>query len=392
MLRIKGSPFWYIRYSKDGVRYQESTKSTVKDDAKRLLRRREGAIEEGRFPGLRATRTRIAELVALGLVEAEEQHRKSLKEFTRFAALLKEHFGALRAANLTTSMVADYRARRRAGSLSTKAATGKRKLTVADSTINREISWLRHCYHLGTRHDPPLVGRVPHFEIIREHNVRHGFFTHEEFAALRGALPDYAKVVVTLGYYTGCRKGEVLHLRWAQVDWDSAMIRLAPGTTKNGEGRQIPLVPEVRSMLALWRRDTLRRYPQCEWVCHYHGRRLTRLDRSWKRACKTVGLEGRLFHDFRRTAGRNLIRAGVPEVVAMRISGHKTRSVFDRYNIVSEADLTSAADRLVGYLAAEKGKIGVNSLVTDTSQESASDTQPPENAVLVADRPRSSVG
>ena len=134
------------------------------------------------------------------------------------------------------------------------------------------------------------------------------------------------------------------------------MLRLEPGTTKNNQGRLIPLVKEVTEALWQWKQQwkqwTLHHYPSCLWVCHFRGERLERVPKTtWTTACERVALKGKLFHDLRRTAGTNMMRAGISERVAMVISGHKTRSVFDRYDIVSERDVFEARERLLMRMA-----------------------------------------
>ncbi len=168
------------------------------------------------------------------------------------------------------------------------------------------------------------------------------------------------------------------------------MVRLDPGTTKNDEARLLPLAPQLYEALRMQRAIRDQRYPDCPWVFFWHdtGKRIRDFRGAWEAASKAAGLwEGdektgnpaRLFHDLRRTGVRNLVRAGVPERVAMMISGHKTRAIFDRYNIVSESDLKDAARRLGEYLE-RKGKEDAIPHTIGTQDEKRGPTSDPQNA------------
>ena len=162
------------------------------------------------------------------------------------------------------------------------------------------------------------------------------------------------------------------------MDLAAGTVRLDPGTTKNREGRVVVLTPDLKRVLVgQWqatRAIGLKRNPDAKgrdiaeavpWVFHQNGERIKSFRRAWLTACKTAGLVGRIPHDFRRTAVRNMVRAGMPERVAMMISSHKTRSVFERYNSVSEGDLRAAAERLTCPVSEPAGT------VAGTEKESA---------------------
>src|SRR6266850_2868386 len=182
-------------------------------------------------------------------------------------------------------------------------------------------------------------------------NIRKGFFEHDEFMALRSALPLELRPVVTFAYYTGWRKEEVLALTWDRIDLQVRIVHLDPETTKNDDGRLVYLDGELLVVLTAVKRERDLLYPHCTQVFHRSGSGIKDFRSAWDSACKAVGLEGKLFHDFRRTAVRNMVRAGIPERVAQQISGHKTRSIFDRYHIVSDADLREAARRHTRYVS-----------------------------------------
>ena len=233
----------------------------------------------------------------------------------------------------------------------------------ANGTINRETGFLKRMFRMGFQQTPQLVARVPHIPQLKEYNIRSGFFEHEDFLALRGALPDYAQVAATLAYYSGMRMGEVCSLQWRQINWTEGKLFLQAQDTKTNTPRVLYLTGDLYRVLLAWKTRCDLKWPGCPWICHRGGIRLQSLKHSWRKACERVGLGGmvkdekkkylvwvgRIPHDFRRTAVRNMVRAGVPEKVAMSISGHKTRSVFDRYNIVNERDLEQAARSLSAY-------------------------------------------
>jgi integrase len=173
-------------------------------------------------------------------------------------------------------------------------------------------------------------------------------------------LPEHLALVARIGHATGWRHGEVLGLERRNVDVERGTIRLDPGFTKNGDGRVAYLAPDlvVRLRAQLERIDALQKelervIPQV--FVHPRGRlagrRIREFYRAWKSACKAAGVPGMLFHDLRRTAVRNMERAGVPRSVATKITGHRSESVYRRYAIVSDSDLQDAAAKLAASVA-----------------------------------------
>ena len=228
----------------------------------------------------------------------------------------------------------------------------------ANATVNRELAWLKQMFTLAIRAGKLLTR--PHIEQLPENNARQGFFEEHQYQAVLKHLPEEVRPVVTFAYITGWRvKSEVLSLEWRQVDLKAGEVRLEPGTTKNKEGRTFPFTSALRALLEAQHAEHERlkkrgRVMPCVFFRMVADERggplrpqpIISFSKAFKAACLKAGCPGRILHDLRRTAVRNLERAGVPRSVAMKLTGHKTESVFRRYAIADERDLRVAVERL----------------------------------------------
>jgi len=372
---VKEGKTWWIKYYRNGKPYYESSKSKKETDAKRLLKRREGEISQGKLPGIYFDRVRFDELAQDFLIDYRINGKKSLSRAERSVRHLGEHFAGFRVTQITTPRVQAFIEERSTWTcglcketfLTSEIEDAKQPMCpycgseelvkgASNGTINRELAALKRMLNLGAQQTPPKVDRVPHIPMLKENNVRKGFFEHGDFLALRDALPSYLKGFVTFGYHTGWRVSEIAGLTWSQVDLENGIVRLEVGETKNDEARTVHLDKELREVF------------ENQWTARKRSGKLIPyvfpnetgdgpikdFRGAWERACEVAGIGKRLFHDFRRTAVRNMVRSGIPEGVAMKISGHKTRSVFERYNIVNDADLKLAAQRQEAYLKSQK--------------------------------------
>jgi integrase len=357
-------------YRVNGKLVQESSKTTSRAKAATMLRERLGLKANGElaspdskkvsYEDFRESFFRQCKIAGLKSVRyRKDDGMPYLSNLTR----LDDYFKGRKAIEITADDVRRF--------IENGQAEGQ-----SNASINRALAALRRMYRLAVKDKKIRLADVPTIELCKEPPARHGFLERPHFDKLLGALPEYLRGPVTLAFHTGMRLGEIAGLRWNQVDLKNLEIRLNAGETKNDAGRVIAINDEVLEMLKPLPKNTERVF--------MNGKEpLGQFRKSWRKACVKAGLgkyelmpdgetevySGLQFHDLRRSGVRNLVRAGVPERVAMQISGHKNRAVFERYNIVSEADVKDAREKQNQYNATQKAESKSNETVVKSMEK-----------------------
>jgi integrase len=335
----RGRVLW-IAYYCNGKEVRESSRSDSIKAARDLLHERVSRSRNGTLARREASMV-YDDLEADILNDYEINKRRSLKRLQQSQRHLRSFFHGIRVIRITTTLIRDYVRHRSAEN-------------AANASINVELATLKRMLHLAQHAN--RIARIPFIPMLVVRNARQGFFDHQAFLAVKSRLPEDIGRMVTFLYLSAWRIGEALNLQWRDVDWAGNVIVLRPEHSKNARPRTLALRGDLLELIGEARK--LRRL-DCVYVFHWRGHQLTHsyIYRRWHRACREAEQRGRFIHDLRRTAIRNMVRAGVPTNVVMSQSGHLTDSVFRRYDIVSEGDLAQAQERLDAYLAMQAATV-----------------------------------
>jgi integrase len=345
---------------------RESAKSDDEATARALLEKRLRAVENHRegvktFEGPSSARLTVSDLLGSLKADWESRELKGRATTTSHLNRIREAFGTRKAMTITTEQLRRY--------VQAEKADG-----TAPATINRRLEVLGRAFRLAV--EERQLGFAPKIPYLAENNARQGFFEKDEFDRVLPFLPAPIDSMARFGFLTGWRRGELLGLRWEWVDRPRREVRIPD--SKNGEPRSLPLDDELWEILeGLW---AARRYETplgtalSAFVFHRNGKPVNRhtFADQWRAACVKAKVPGKLFHDLRRTAARNLVRGGVPETVAMKITGHKTRSMFDRYDICDDRDKLEALRKSRAYVSEQSEKAKVVAINSHPESQSGS--------------------
>jgi integrase len=336
----KKTATWWLRISVHGKKVPIPTGTTDEKEARAFARKKAVELAEGQLGGLTSSKVTFNALEQAVLVDYRNNSRTSTRHVVLNFKHLREHLGHLRAQQIDEGVIEAYKDKR----LDAGAAP---------ATVNLELASLQRGMNLCKRRLP----RVPEFTYLVVKNARQGFFERADFDLVLSQLPlargkrrDIGSAL-EVAYITGWRlASEILTRQWRHVDFVGGWLRLEPHEAKNEEGRMFPLIPGLRAILEgrrAWTDDVERRRGiVIPWVFHRWGKPITSLQKTWEKARAAAGQPHRLVHDFRRTAVRNLERAGIPRSAAMKMVGHKTEAMYRRYAIVEESVLLDAGEKL----------------------------------------------
>jgi integrase len=326
---------WWVQFCLRGQVYRESAHSPERKAALKLLKQRLGESGRGQTLGPVAEKVRLGDMTEALLTDYRLQGNRSLRTAKHFTNQLVAFFGKdYRALDITADRIKTYVAKRQEQGL-------------APASINRETACLVHMFNLMVDAKRLSRDHVPTRPRLKEAEARQGFLEPADFVRLRDALPGYLKEAVSFLYLSGWRLGAMKSLQWIRDVKLGESITLQAEFSKNKRFWTLPLAGELLEVI---QRAEQMRISECPYVFHHDGEPLRNFEKAWATAAKAIGRPDLLVHDLRRSCARNLVRAGVPERVAMNVTGHSTRSMFDRYDITSGSDLQSAMQKVSAYV------------------------------------------
>jgi integrase len=339
---------WYIKFPKGVNLTTGKTKYTShkvgfsRKLADRAFAKKMLEWQERKHLGLEKKETHtFGELVDWYLSLPRTNQVGSIYKINQHCRRLKKAFSHMKANEIKPSMIEAYQQRR-------LSEVTYRGTPYKPASINREVEVMRRIFNLAIRED--MVTKNPCWKVTRlsEKNARARVLSQEEFERLIKELPQHAADIVTVGYYTGMRAGEIFALTWDRVNMKEGYFNLTPEHTKTGEARDVYFNKAAKEIL-----ERLRKVRQIshKFVFTYRGKPVKSIKYSLTRGLEEVEIEDFRFHDLRHTFVSNARKAGVDRTVIMKLTGHKTLSMFTRYNTVDQADAREALQRMERYFA-----------------------------------------
>lgn len=356
----RGEVYWIAYADLDGKIIRETSKSKKFKEAENILIQRRQSIREGKMPEIkRIANFTFNDLVTDYLKWAERQRAFSKKEFV--VNQLKERFDKLPLRRFDTKLVEAYQSER----LHMGKMVLKNEVIVANkpATINRHIATLKHMFTKAVEWDmveEETLKRIRRAKLLEENNRRLRYLSKEECHTLIDTCVDYLKPIVITALNTGMRKGEILSLKWDNIDLNNGFILLESGMTKNGQRREIPINATLRATLEELYKGTAKKPRRIDVPFVFYrlvndessgkvestGRAFENVQRSFTSACKRANIRDFHFHDLRHCFASHLVMAGIDITTVKELLGHKTLTMTLRYAHLAPSHKVKAVDIL----------------------------------------------
>ncbi|MCF7875357.1 MAG: site-specific integrase [Candidatus Omnitrophica bacterium] len=317
---------WYIDYRAYGKRYKECI-GRNKKLAQEVLHKRMVEVAEGKFLDKKQEAKIKFENFAKDYIEIYSKHNKKdwKKDLTRLRSL-KPFFKGKYLSIIKPLQVEQYKA--------------KRIKEVSPATVNRELACLKHMFTMAIQWGKAEINPVKKVKLFRENNQRVRYLEIEEIEKLLKSCKGYTKRIIEIALNTGMRKGEILGLRWADIDFRRGIIYLLD--TKNSDKREVPINNRVKQALV----SQLKHKDSSYVFCNKDGKPYRDIRKSFVAALNKSGIINFRFHDLRHTFASHLVMSGVDLNTVRELMGHKSLRMTLRYSHLSPAHKQRAVEVL----------------------------------------------